>query len=63
MECQVMNEKRNFTDADISALVAKMKQEFFTNLGSGIWSFVWKGILMGLIMLSLYGAGKHWWDV
>lgn len=56
-------DKRNFTDADIDALVKKMKQEFFNNLGRGIWSFMWKGILIALIGLSLYGAGlKHWGD-
>lgn len=63
MESQVANEKRNFTDADIAALVAKMKDEFFTNVGKGVWGFLWKGILMGLIALSIYGAGKHWWEL
>lgn len=61
MECQVMSDRRNFTDADIAALVAKMKQEFFNNLGKGVWAFVWKGMIIALIALSLYGAGiKHW---
>lgn len=55
-----MADKRNFTDADLDALVTRLKAEFFGNLGKGVWSLAWKGLVIGLIMLSLYGASKQW---
>lgn len=59
----VMPDKRNFSDADIEALVKKMKEEFFSNIGIGVWGFAWKGIIIALVALALYGAGlKHWWQ-
>jgi hypothetical protein len=52
------DEKRNFTDADIKAMVAELKSEFFNNFGRGVWGFAWKGIVIFLIIVSLYGASK-----
>ena len=53
-----MDDKRNFTDADIEALVAALRNNFFQNLGRGLVDLAWKGILYIAIGLSLYGASK-----
>jgi tetrahydromethanopterin S-methyltransferase subunit G len=49
---------RNLSDDDISELVKQLKAEFFSNVGKGVWSLAWKGFVIGLIILSLYGAHK-----
>ncbi len=36
----------------------KFKDEFFRNVGKGVWRVVWKSIIVGMIVLSAYGLGK-----
>ena len=56
--------KRTITDADAQAIArylrAEIKEEFYNDLGRGVTAFVWKGIVIGLIMLAAYGASKSW---
>ena len=55
---------RTLTDADVKALAKELtqgfKQEFFSDVGKGLWDLVWKTIIMGLIALAAYGATKGW---
>jgi hypothetical protein len=51
-------EKRNLTDADIKAIIAEMKKEFFINVGQGIWSLVWKGALLLMLAFAAYNNLK-----
>lgn len=53
-----MNEKRNFTDEDIEALVKSLRNNFFQNLGKGLVDLAWKGIVLAAVALSVYGASK-----
>lgn len=53
------DDKRNLTDADVEAIVASLKDGFFSNVGQGVWAFAVKGIILGLIALAFYGMGKH----
>jgi hypothetical protein len=48
--------KRNLTDADIDAVIAKLRSEFFMDLGRGFWGIVWRGIIILLIAIAAYGA-------
>lgn len=52
------DEERNFTDADIQALVLELKAEFFSNIGKGVWGLAWKGMLLIIIGFMIYGY-KH----
>lgn len=53
---------RNLTDADVDAIVealsAKVKQEFYADLGRGVWGIAWKVIVGLLIGLAAYGSLK-----
>lgn len=54
--------ERNLTDADVDAIVAaltsKVKQEFYADLGRGVWGVAWKAIVGLLIGLAAYGSMK-----
>ncbi len=51
--------KRNLTDADVEAIAdalkERIKEEFYTDLGKGVWAAAWKAIVMVLIGLAYYG--------
>lgn len=51
--------KRNLTDADIDALLSKIRSEFYTDLGRGFWAMAWRGIIIVLIAIAAYGALRH----
>lgn len=53
-----MNDERKLTDADIQALAKALKNEFYTNLGRGVWALAWKAIVVAVIALSAYGSLK-----
>lgn len=61
------DEKRTLTDDDIKALSEELaealreriKQEFYYDLGKGIWALVWRGIILGIIGIAAYGAAKN----
>jgi hypothetical protein len=53
---------RTLTDADVEAIATALqkciKEEFYSDLGKGFWSILWKGIMAALIMVAAYGAGR-----
>ena len=53
---------RSLTEADVEAIVDsfenRMEQRFFVNLGRGIWAFVWRAAIAGLLMLAAWGHYK-----
>ena len=51
-ECEVHG--RALTDADIEALAKALKTEFYTNLGKGVWSLVWKVIITALVGVPFF---------
>lgn len=50
-----MDEKRTLTDADVEALAAEFKKQFYTNLGIGVWSLIKKGLIAAAVALAYYG--------
>lgn len=55
-------DNRNLTDEDVQAIVsalsAKVKQEFYADLGRGVWGLVWKAVIGALVALAAYGSLK-----
>ena len=51
--------KRNLTDADIDTLIAKLRSEFFLDLGRGFWGLAWKGVILVLIAIAAYGVAHR----
>lgn len=51
----------NLTDEDREAIARRIferfQDQFYMNVGRGIWKLVWRTILLGLIALAAYGAG------
>lgn len=45
-------------EAIAEAIQEKMWEEFYTNLGRGIWALAWRGFVMVLIAIAAYGAVK-----
>lgn len=59
MELHHMSEE----DANIIAdkVLDKLESKLYLNVGSGLVSLLWRGLLLGIIALAAYGAGvKHW---
>lgn len=56
------HEPRTLTDADVEAIADalqdRLKNEFYQDLGRGVWGFVWKGIVAMMIAVAAYGAFK-----
>lgn len=55
---------RNLTDADVDAVVDGLYEKFrgslATNVGNGVLSLLWKGLLIVIVLLALYGVnGAH----
>lgn len=52
--------ERNLTDEDVQAIVAalsaQVKQEFYTDLGRGVWAIAWKAIVAVVVGIAAYGA-------
>lgn len=57
-----MSEPRNLTDADVEAIVAKLRNElvvdFYGDLGRGVWAFVKKALIGLLLLLAIYGVAS-----
>lgn len=57
-----MSEPRNLTDADVEAIVAKLKTELaadvYGDLGRGVWAFVKKALIGLLLLLAIYGVAS-----
>lgn len=47
---------RNLTDADIDRLIARLRSDFFMDLGRGFWGLAWRGVILILIAVAAYGA-------
>lgn len=59
-ECDEKN--RSITDADAEAIAyafrKQLKQEFYNDLGQGVWALVWRGVVFALLFIAAYGAAK-----
>lgn len=59
-----MQTGRNLTDADVEAIVDKLKTElvadFYGEVGRGVWAWIKRGVWTALLALALYGivAGR-----
>ena len=57
-----MPDQRQLSDADVAAIVdaleARVNERFVRNVGSGVLSFAWKAVVIGLLALAAYGASK-----
>ena len=53
-----MSDERKLSDADIQALAKALKNEFYVNLGKGVWSLAWKAIVVAVIVVAAYGSTK-----
>ncbi len=55
-------EPRNLTNADVEAIVKRLResitQEFYEDLGKGLWAFVWKAVLMTMIGIAAVNGLK-----
>lgn len=53
---------RNLTDADVQAIVDKLKTElvedFYGDLGRGVWAFIKKALIGLLLVLAVYGMAS-----
>jgi len=60
----VVKERRDqaLTDADVEKIVdgleERLEQRFYINLGRGIWAFVWRATIAGLLALAAWGHYK-----
>lgn len=54
----MIEEQRTLTDADIEAISEKLIGQFYQNLGSGVWALVWRGLILLLISIAIYGASR-----
>ncbi|BBB61185.1 hypothetical protein UNDKW_2912 [Undibacterium sp. KW1] len=56
------NDDRLLTDADVKAVVDALENRivdrFYSDLGKGVWSVVWKAIIIFLVGLAAAGAVK-----
>jgi hypothetical protein len=52
------DEKRTLTDADIAEILAQAEKRFYSNLGKGVWAFVWKTLVLGLMAIAAAGYMK-----
>lgn len=59
---QVSNRDRSLTDADVAAIVALLKSElvedFYGEVGRGVWSWIKRAIIGLLIILAVYGMAN-----
>lgn len=53
---------RMLTDEDVKAVADELEHRlvarFYSNLGRGVWSLVWKAVVVGLLALAAYGGLK-----
>lgn len=54
--------QRTLTDEDVAAVVdalcEKIKNEFYRDLGRGLWAFVWKALIAGMIGIDAWQGLK-----
>ena len=44
-------------DAIARKVFARFQDQFYMNVGKGLWRLVWKVLILGLIAVAAYGAG------
>jgi len=58
-----MTENRNLTDEDVKAIVAKLKTEliedFYGEVGRGVWGWVKKVFWAMVLILAVYGMAQE----
>lgn len=51
---------RSMTDDDVQALAdeleTRLANRFYGNLGRGLWSMVWRAIVLGCLAVAAYGS-------
>lgn len=56
------NDNRLLTDEDIEAIADALEKRvtdrFYGNLGQGVWSLVWKALVIAIAGLVAYGSLK-----
>lgn len=57
-----MNDDRNLTDADVEAIVHKLKTQlltdFYGEIGKGVWGMIKKWVLPLALVLAVYGMAQ-----
>lgn len=61
-EIEEERRRRTLTDDDVKKIVDcledRLEQRFYINLGKGIWAFVWRAAIAGLLVLAAWGHYK-----
>lgn len=54
---------RKLTDEEVEMIARRvteqLQQDLYVNVGSGLIALAWKGVILILLGLACYGAGKH----
>lgn len=54
-----MKPQRTLTDADVEAIAdalqVRIKEEFYHDLGAGVWSLAWKAAVGIIVAIAYYG--------
>lgn len=54
-----MDDNRSLTDADVEAIVARLKaqlvNDFYGEIGKGVWALIKKWLLAVALILAVYG--------
>ena len=45
-------------DAIARRVFERFQEQFYMNVGKGVWKLVWRVILLALIAIAAYGAGS-----
>jgi hypothetical protein len=55
-------DKRTLTDDDIRAIAAalehRLANRFYGSIGRGFWELVWRGVILAMVGLAVYGMIK-----
>lgn len=53
---------RLLTDEDVRAITDALEQRvverFYGDLGKGVWTLVWRAIVLGILAVAVYGSTK-----
>ena len=54
--------RHGLSDEEIKKIAAELESRlvsrFYLNVGKGFWTLVWRGIMLALLALAVYGAAK-----
>ena len=54
--------RHGLSEEEIKAIAAELESRlvsrFYLNVGKGFWTLVWRGIMLALLALAVYGAAK-----